>query len=180
MNIIRGTVEFLNRPVIKENIKNVVGIVSFAFGVIEIVDICRSLKERKITTESCTKPHWYETAKKIIFICARLSIILSGIVSRPGVFIISNLVGRIVPSAFLERIFGPNTTFAVNLWHPRHICSLTAVALAIPALALSIGERCLKAFKKADSDSTLVPKLWFNTLSSRPVIHWGNHLGHLV
>lgn len=173
----------LNQPLIKEGIKNVAGCITFAFGMIEVYDIDRILRGREITTESYPDgPKWMETANKMAIVCTKISLILSAGVSRPGVFIISSLVGCVVSSHQLERVFGPNTIFAVNPWHPRHVASITAVLLSLPSIAQST-YKILARHASNDSPSTT----WltdtkirlmnlFNTVTSRPVLHIGNYL----
>ena len=72
-----------------------------------------------------------------MIVCAKVSLILSAATSRPGVMIVSTSVGRVFPVRQFERVFGPNTIFAVNLWHPRHVASIAAVILALPLVAQS-------------------------------------------
>lgn len=100
---------------------------------------------------------WQETAHRIAILSARVSLLLSASVSRPGVRVVSGLAGNF----FTEELFGANTIFAVNPWHPRHVISFVAVALALPAIF------CW-------SDKDLCPKALFNTVTSRPFLHQVN------
>ena len=182
---------FLNQPVIKESIKKISGVVTFSFGLIEIYDVYESLKERAISSEiHGGQPGWVQTATKVNMLFAKISLILSAAVSRPGVFLISKLMGRIATQAQLERVFGPNTTFAMNWRHPRHIASLAAVIFALPTVAQSIylgGSWAYKKirFQQAEqgqptnrlvTDSKVRLMVLWNTFTSRLVLHLGNQL----
>jgi hypothetical protein len=135
MDFITGTVRFLNQPIVKENVKNIAGTITFAFGLVEVYDIYRILKDRK----------WHQVANCVIDVCAKISLILSAAVSRPGIYIISSIMRC------------SNTSFAMNPRHPRHIASIAAVILGLPSLV--------------QGDSL---RIIFNTITSRPVLHLGN------
>lgn len=127
----------LNTPVVKESIKNITGTFTFVFGPVAFYDLCKILQGREISTEACpqTWPHWAKTASKTVLVCAKISLVLSAVVSRPGIFILSSIVGTMVSTGRLERIFGLNTTFTLNPWHPRHLVGMAALILALPSLA---------------------------------------------
>lgn len=185
-------IRFLNQPVVKEGIKNIAGAVTFAFGIIEIYDICQIARGRKISTEaSAQSPRWKQIATKVTIVCAKVSLILSAGTSRPGIFIISTIMGKLFTTAQLERAFGPNARFAVNPWHPRHVVSIVAVILALPSVAQSAFKgaswackkirQCQEGTKRKQSeqwltDSKIRLMALFNTITSRPVLHLGNRL----
>lgn len=190
---LKSAAKFLNQPVIKEGVKNIAGSVTFAFGVVEIYDIYQIARGRAITTDTYPNaPKWVQIAHKVIIVCAKISLILSAGVSRPGVFIISNIVGCFFSTAQLNRAFGPNTIFAVNPWHPRHVVSIAAVVLALPAITLSIGQGIYWGYKKVRQLQAAAPapngaNHWltdakielmaiFNSITSRPVLHLGNQI----
>lgn len=195
--MINSTIQLLNQPIVKESVKNVVGSVTFAFGLIEIYDIYQIARGRQITTETYSNyPKWIQIANKVVIVCAKISLILSAGVSRPGVFIISSLLGLVFSTPQLERVFGPNTLFSINPWHPRHIVSIVAVILALPSMIQSVCKGCNWAYKKIrqyndmPADSLKV-KIWltdtkirlmtlFNTATSRPILHMGNQLGRFI
>jgi len=180
-NALVTTVRALNQPLIKEGIKNVAGCVTFAFGVIEVYDLCQVLRGREITTENGSK--W-------VTVSAKISLVLSAGVSRPGMF----MIGCVAPSRRFERVFGPNTRFAVNPWHPHHVVSIAAVLLALPAIAQStykgscwvhnkiqgcrLSDNLPAAFWLTDAKVRLMNL--FNIVTSRPVLHMGNQLGRFV
>lgn len=194
-SVFSNTVRFLNQPLVKEGIKKVAGCVTFAFGVVEIYDIYQILKGREITTETYSDyPKWVQVANKVVIVCAKISLILSAGISKPGVFIISTLVGCVFSSHQLEQVFGPNTIFAVNPWHPRHVVSIVAVIIALPSFAQSAYKASKWVYNKiqnGQSSNDLQNNSWltdtkvrlmnlFNTVTSRPALHIGNQFGRYV
>lgn len=182
MKIVSDVVRFLNQPLIKEGIKNVAGAATFAFGLAEIGDLYAIAKGRPITSENdADQPKWLQTANKVSIVAAKISLILSAGVSRPGVIVISFLVGLFFTPAQLQRVFGPNSTFAVNPWHPRHVVSIAAVACALPAIALSTWKGINWVAKEIDArwltDRKVNRMVVFNTITSRPILHLGNRIG---
>lgn len=187
-------VRFLNQPVIKEGVKNIASTAAFTFGIIEAYDIYQILRSREICTEThLNAPKWVQIATKAALVCAKTSLILSGATSRPGVFIISTLVGSIFSSSQLECVFGPNTIFAINPWHPRHVFSTAAVILALPTFIQSTCQGIHWAYKKICqnendqaqniegrgswlTDAKVRMMTLFNTITSRTVQHLGNQL----
>lgn len=196
-NLFNTSVRLLNQPIVKEGVKNIAGSITLVFGLVEIYDIYQIARGREITTEACSDcPKWIQVANKVIIVCAKISLILSAGVSRPGVFIISSLIGCVFSTSQLDRVFGPNTIFAVNPWHPRHIVSLVAVILALPSLAQStykgINWTCkkIRQYQELSTNGSDV-KVWltdtkirlmtlFNTITSRPVLHLGNQLSYFI
>lgn len=152
--MISGVVHLLNQPLVKEGIKYGAGAATFCVGLHEVC--CPSKKNYTTTTE------------KVLAVCSKTSLILSAGVSRPGIYLISTLTGSLFSTAALARVFGPNTIFAVNPWHPRHLASIAAVILALPPLVHA-------AWHRGKSQE---PSAWllFNTATSRPVLHIGNQL----
>lgn len=133
-----ATTAFFNHPAIKESIKHIAGTITLAFGVAEAYDLVQIVRGRKISTEVAVgSTEWVEVAKKIAIIGAKISLILSASVSKPGIFLISTLLGRVFTTSQLENAFGSYTTFAVNPWHPRHIVSFVAIICAVPSLIQS-------------------------------------------
>lgn len=172
MELFRTSVGLLNQPLIKEGIKTLAGSVTFAFGMVEVYDIYRMACHRDNTTEfPSSVPKWMHIANKIIVACAKLSLILSAGVSRPGICLISALVGRVFPPSQLGQAFGPYTTFVVNPWHPRHLISIAAVILALPSFIQSTDP---------DTDNNIQVMTTFNTITSRPTLHLGNRLSRYL
>lgn len=191
-SLLNSSVHLLNNSVVKEGVKNVAGIFTLAFGVAEIYDLYRIsiLRVRNVSTEATTVSHsWSNIAYKVVVVCAKISLILSAGVSRPGVFLISSLMGAIFSTAQLERAFGANTIFAINPWHPRHVVSIAAAVLALPSI-IETGYNAIswisrKIRKLPAPTPELSPTYWmtdtklrvmnlFNTVTSRPTLHLGN------
>lgn len=163
-------IHVLNRPIVKEAVKNIVSTLTFAFGLIEIYDTCQTLQSRTITSAvSRVHPQWMQAANKVDTLGAEISLLLSAGVSRPGVYIISSLVGSVFSTVQLNRVLGPNAIFAVNPWHPRHVVSIVAVAFGLLSLA-------------QDSSTTTQTRLMvlFNTITSRPILHICNQLSRRI
>lgn len=196
-NVLNASVRVLNQPVVKEGIKYFAGTVTFVFGLVELYDIYQIAQGREITTENYSEyPKWVQVMNKVIIVCAKISLILSAGVSRPGVFIISTLIGCIFSTPQLERVFVPNTIFAVNPWHPRHVVSIVAVLLALPSLAQSTYKGFNWAYRKIRQHQSTSPngldiKIWltdavvrlevfFNFATSRPLLHLGNQFSRLI
>lgn len=194
---VQASVHLLNQPLIKEGVKNVAGSVTMAFGLMEMYDVYQIMCCREISTELHSNfPRWVQSANKVVIVCAKISLILSAGVSRPGVFIISSIVGSVFSTAQLDRVFGPNTIFAINPWHPRHIISIAAVLLALPSVAQSVykgghwvcqkichyqnesGNRQEANHWLTDAKIRLV--VLFNTITSRPTLHIGNQFGRFI
>lgn len=191
--IFNASVRFLDQPVVKERVKSIAGTVTFVFGLMEIHDIYQITRGRQISCEACSNhPQWVQIANKVVIICAKISLILSAGISRPGIFIISSLLGCIFFTAQLNSLFGTYAIFAINPWHPRHIVSLAAVIFALPSVAQSACKVTLWAYNKIQQYNNhpvgrLNIKTWlttskirlmtlFNTVTSRPLLHIGNQL----
>lgn len=199
----QATVQLLNQPAVKEGAKNIFGIVSFVFGAAVICeDVQRFQKARNISSESKkdteqpnTTPTPYQTAERIAALCSKISLIFSALVSRPGAKIISTLAGCVASTSTWERLLGPNTIFAVNPWHLRHIVSIAATVLAFPLAALSVYQGVTWACKKLSFSAESPPPAatppvdhtWlsdtkvrlmnlFTLATSRTTLHIGNQL----
>ena len=180
---------YLNQPLIKESVKNIAGTVTFLFGLLEAYDLYRILSVR-CQIKAIKSLTWMQLANKVVILCSKLSIILSASVSRPGALILSSLSG-VIFSTEIECLFGLNTIFAHNPWHPRHMISIAAVILALPSAFQSTyhGLEWLykrtrtRCFKSAQNSSQLLKPspiemmTLFNTLTSRPILHIGNKVG---
>jgi hypothetical protein len=197
VTLFKTSVRLLNQPIVKEGVKNIAGVVTFGFGLVEIYDVYRILQGREITSESdLDLPKWIQVAHKVVIVSAKISLILSAGVSRPGVFIISSLMGCVFSTGQLNRVFGPNTIFAVNPWHPRHVVSIAAVILALPSHGESMYQGIKWVYNRIRQHHAAPANLqrvrfWltdtkirlmslFNTLTSRPVLHLGNQLGRMI
>jgi len=108
-------VHLVNAPFFKNGIKNAIGCVAFAGAVITLYEMTA---------------HWKTTDKTLL----QISIILNGVASRPGLAICEWAIHQIATPATLTRIFGQNTIFEINPWHPRHLFNVTVNVLAMAAL----------------------------------------------
>lgn len=195
--LFNASVQYLNQPAVKAGVKTIAGSATLIFGLGEVYDIYQIARGREISTEACSNSSkWVQTGNKVIIVCAKISLILSAGVSRPGVFIISSLAGRIFTTSQLERAFGPNTIFAVNPWHPRHVISIAAVVLAVPSVIQSTYQgltwisKKICCYKKAVkdphdanhwlTDTKIRLMALFNTISSRPILHLGNQFSRYL
>lgn len=194
-NLFHTSIGLLNQPMVKEGVKNIAGSVTFVFGLVEIYDIYQIARGREISTEvSPNSDRWVQTVNKVVIVCAKISLILSACVSRPGVYIISSLAGTVFSTVQLNRVFGPNTIFAINPWHPRHVISIAAVLLALPSLiqatylGMNWAYRNIREYQNepADdnehwlTDAKIRLMALFNTITSRPTLHIGNQLGQFI
>lgn len=184
-SIFGASVHFVNQPLVKEVIKNFAGSITFVFGLVEIYELYQIIRGREITDEDCSAyPRWIQITIKVMVISSKISIILSAGVTHPGIFIISSLVGCFFSTAQLDSVFGPNTLFVINPWHPRHIISIIAVILALPSVMRSVYQGIQWIFKTLSKQSASQYKIQvavlFTTLMSRPVLHLVNQLGRFV
>lgn len=164
--LLNTSIRFLNQPIVKESLKNTASTVTFLFGVVQLGYFCkwasieiynRATQQKSLDDEDSVdietkeeKPplSWSESASKAMMVFTKTHILLSAAVSRPGVYIISSLVGRVFSANQLDRAFGPNTIFAINPRHPRHVVSIAAAAFALPSLAHSSYQGIHWAYRK--------------------------------
>lgn len=194
---LRTTDHFLNQPIVKERIKNVASALTFTGGLFGAYDIYQVLRGREISTEiDLQAPQWKQTVQKMIMMSAKISLILSATISRPGAAIISNIVGRVWTPTQLERAFGPHTIFAVNPWHPRHVVSIAAVIFAMPSLIQTAYLGTYWVYKKVRqvpeaplpindnvcwlTDAKVRLMIISNTLTSRLILHMGNQFSQFL
>ena len=107
----------LNTPAVKEAIKNVLGTITFAGGVTVLY------RTRKGSS-----------AQKTADFFLKASIVLSCLASRPGLWLLEKVISRIATPQAFAKIFGQNTIFEINPWHPRHALNITANILSGVAL----------------------------------------------
>ena len=163
-----GIIQYLNQPPVKIAVKKIIGVAQCVFGLYEIYQILcgHDFSSKKVSVSS----KWVQTAIKAIIVCAQISLLLSAVISWPGAFVISTLIGYVFSAPQLEKWFGPNTTFAINPWHPRHMISFVALILALPFLVQSV----YKGIKKKRKVLHLM--VIFNVITSRPLLHYSAHL----
>jgi hypothetical protein len=183
---VNKVVGFLNQPIIKEGVKNVAGSITFIAGCAWAVNEVEGIVTGRtfFSGINANEPRWLQTTDKVALVCANISIILSAGTSRPGIYLISKLTACIFSEQQLAKVWGPNTIYAINPGHPRHFASVAAVVLALPLLTVTAyrGLRTPIQRTSAEGQKTLLltTMLFFNTLTSRPVLHLGNQLGRFI
>lgn len=197
--IFKTTVSCLNTPFIKEGVKNIAGVAACAFGIFElyeditwIVHKCQGQGKPSNEPSESQEFSWVKTAGKVILITAKISLILSCFTSRPGQMLCSWTAGKIFTDTQLLHLFGANTIFAVNPWHPKHVVSITACVLGIPATLKVVYEsgvwitHKMVSFPKTDhakrdqTDGKIEGMAAINTLFSRPWLHVANQLSRFI
>lgn len=162
-SVVLGTVRLLNQPLVKEGVKNVFSGITFFGGIAALYQVSQAPKENDVST-------WTETAAKAINGFLIASIVLSMIASRPGLYFC-----RIATPTTLAAMFGSNTIFAINPWHPRHILNITANVLSASALIKWVFD------KYVPSKATLgliVALGAFNFITGRSTLHLANSAWH--
>lgn len=158
----------INQPEIKESIKEIFGWITFLFGV----------REMLLFTQKGFKK------EPLLVLISKFSLILSASVTRPGVFVISQLAYLFFDKNDIEALFGPYTIFVMNPWHPRHIVSFIALLLALPLAMQTICDVLKANNQEVESENwnkSLRLMTLFNTFASRPILHIGNRLsGYLI
>lgn len=150
---------FLNQPVIKESVKEMFGLVTFIFGIREVLHLAENGFQKTST----------------IILISKFSLILSASVTRPSIFIASSVIHLIATPEQLDSFFGPYTIFLSNPWHPRHIISFIALLLALPLTFQTLYDILFHKDLEEENKS-LRFKTLFNTFASRPILHIGNRL----
>jgi hypothetical protein len=135
-----AAIRLLNQMPVKEGIKNVIGIATFLGCAVEIYKFC-------------AKPETpaQSTAMKVIVRCTQLSIILAFLTSRP-----------------MLRFFPQGPIFAINPWQARHLMSVSASLLALPAVIHSM----FKLWKEMSSLETMAN---FHFWTGRPFLNRANY-----
>jgi hypothetical protein len=143
------TVQFFNSPPVKSGIKNAFGAISFSGAIYMLYEMAAK---------------WKETDKTILLL--QTSIILNGIASRPGLAICEWALHQVATPATLMKIFGANTVFEINPWHPRHQFNVAVNILAAVALIHVIYHR--------KAPRIIAALTFFNFLAGRSTLHIAN------
>jgi hypothetical protein len=153
------TLQALNSPAVKEGSKNGFGAITF-FGGIAVL-----YYHFRIEAGS--------TVEKTIDYFLKVSIVLSCITRRPGLYLTEKVIERIASPATLQKRFGQNTVFAINPWHPRHGLNITANLLSSIALYKWVFNRSISR-----PSDWLVSFGVFNFATGRSTLHLANDLWH--
>ena len=149
------TVQFLNSPPVKNGIKNAFGAISFSGALYSLYEM---------TTK------WKDTDKTILFL--HTSIILNGIASRPGLAICEWVLHQVATPETLMKIFGQNTVFEINPWHPRHQFNVAVNIIAAVALIHLVYTR--------KAPRIIAALTVFNFFAGRSTLHLANDAWHSV
>ncbi|MBA2369437.1 MAG: hypothetical protein H0V82_10505 [Candidatus Protochlamydia sp.] len=183
---VNQVVSFLNQPLVKEGVKNIAGSITLIAGCAWTVNEIEGIVTGRdfFSGVNANEPRWVQVVEKVALVFANFSIILSAGASRHGNFLVSKLTGCFFSEQQLTKAFGPNTIYALNPYHPRHVASIAAVVLALPMLTLStcrgLGGRVNGNPTEEQKNSLLTTMLFFNTITSRPVLHLANQLGRFI
>lgn len=176
----------------KQSIKYYADLTKFVLGVLPLVTPFQ-LYIYSVSLNKCF-PLAPQTSDTLEIRCVKISLFIGACLSFPGTRIISSLVGRFSSPARMNDLFGPNTIFAENPRHPRHVMSLLAVLLSLPAF-YQFGMRSYRRFvpgkrevkplnepekRAAMADDYFRKCLLLTLLISRPAFHWGNRIARAV
>jgi hypothetical protein len=158
-------VAFLNTHSVKEGIKNTLGLVTFA-------GCSYALYQTTSTKKTYPSiPSWQKNADKTIIIFLKISVVLSCVVSRPGLMICGWVIHLLISRKTLADIFGLNTIFEFNPWHPRHIVTIGANILSASALIKWVFDRYVYEHQPV---GFLIAVGAFNFFTGRSTLHLVN------
>lgn len=146
--VLRGGINWgvalINRPVIKEFVKDGSSWIILFCGAYELSSVPRDLinwywTDSKKSSDHDPKSHTlfdkiFLLFDRILLFAGRFSLILNACVSRPGVEAISYIARRIATPETLQRVFGTYDIYANNPRHIRHVVSLLGAVLTIPGI----------------------------------------------
>jgi hypothetical protein len=107
---------------VKEGVKGVFGHISFVFSVFAIYDLIFN------TTATSSKERTFTYYSSV------LSLTLRGLSTKVGCKSVALVLGKIFTVSQLQALFGTHTVFAINPSHPRHLASMCALVLTLPAI----------------------------------------------
>lgn len=157
-------IDYLNTFPVKENIKDVIGYLSFGTGVV-------ALYKYATTPSKKNDPSWSRTVDEKIISALKWSVALSCVVSRPGLLICGWVIHPMISQKTLADIFGLNTIFEFNPLHPRHLVTIGANILSASALIKWVFDRCVPTHQPINF---LVAVGAFNFFTGRSTLHLVN------
>jgi hypothetical protein len=163
---------FLNMAILKEGVKKISGLVSVLFGVIVIGAEIASFR----TPNPKPRTGW----GRVILVAAKISIFCAALSSPWVVYGAGWVFGKCFPRYDLGALFGPNTTFALNPYHPRHILAVVGSALGLIVLVHKLVKfaRGIKSEKEEGdlliTNRQIISIAAFNTLFNRTALHLVN------
>ena len=188
-NYLRSSLHYLNEPTVKSSIKYAIGLPTFTFGVLEILDattmyLVPRLGHEPRKVRDLQPSTWRDTTNKVINVLSRVSLVTSTMTTPQGLKICGWAANKIFTPEQLIRYFGPNLNFETTPWHPRHVLSLISFAIGVPG---TVGALCNKFvwFKPSRTlrwvtDNGAARYVTWNTLTSRPAQHGLNYLFRTV
>ena len=168
---ILGSIHYLNQAPIKDGIKNVIGCITFVGGITVLYQMSRAPSRKE------ESPSWWTTADKAVTFVLKASIVLSCLASRPGLFLYGWVFHYIATPKTWMDIFGLNTVFEFNPWHPRHLLNIAANALSAAALIKCVFDRYVPSHQVL---GLMVAVGAFNFLTGRSTLHLANDALHTV
>ncbi len=163
-NAVLTTYRWLNQPVVKQVIKNVISTSSCVFAAIALYDLYMD-------------PQPYED-KYVLH--ARVTVIVTGALNPIALSGVSRVFNGTAVAKVFTSIFGQNVNFVSNPRHPRHVISIVNAILGIPAVIRLLvfsrnestqeGSNCILSNKQIQWIASVL------CLTSRPALHLGNAL----
>ena len=166
---------------IKEGVKTIIGVATLLFDLYAGYKKYRELRERSPDPLPLTGNRCYDRLRKVCDFMGHVSLCTSFATSRPVMRATGFVATRIFSEDQLASAFGSNTTYAINPRHPRHVASIVSFLIGIPQTLLAIYDLyffCKKKILNARSatDQKIQWTVAFNTLTSRPALHFYNTL----
>lgn len=163
-SVVSSLVGWINQPIVKQNIKNVLSAPTLAFGCYGLYN----LFQRYLGHPSIEKQMNSSTL-------AHVSLITTALMTPLGIKIPEKIFCLLTSADQRLRWFGPNTVFEHNPLHPRHVMSFINLAMALP----SVIKVCHYGISKLRSKPlpTIKREDWmafWNALTSRPLQHFVN------
>lgn len=157
-------VGWINQPIVKQNIKNVLSAPTLAFGCYSLYH----LFQRYLGTAANEKQTHVSTLTHV-------SLITTALMTPLGIKIPEKIFCFFISADHRLRWFGPNTVFEHNPLHPRHVMSFINLAMALP----SVIKVCHYGISKLRSNPlpTINKEEWmasWNAFTSRPFQHFVN------
>jgi len=179
-------VRALNHPVVKPAIEQAFGCLPIAFLAIASYDMAVSAPQPARSPQ----PQWVRSAVKVVKILSFVSLLFSAATAPLSLTLVGVVVHLTATAPLFEKVWGPSTIFVLNRYHPRHVISIAAVILALPAVTMTTVEGATWVYRQMQHTSSLDSSsrlhtlqlrimVMINALTSRPTLHIVNRLAHL-
>ncbi|HRD55059.1 MAG TPA: hypothetical protein PLC42_01545 [Parachlamydiaceae bacterium] len=172
--LLNNFVSKLNQPNIKQNVKNIAGMITFTGGILSVATIFSKTLDKEVKQEK-EKSRIFKSFNVMETTILKASLFFSAVASPIGNALVGKIANAVFGTERLVSYFGPNTIFALNPTHPRHLISFVAAASILPNLEVVLHKSI------STSDYTLLYPVFrkiafFNFITSRPILHIGNSL----